>query len=296
MAVCPAHPLRPTARALLLAAVLGGLLPGCQVDALRGVILPEENQVDEDGNVLTEAQVIVALATDPESDPDLRRQALMKIARSTAASEPVYLDLFRAVLADPKLDTSVAPVLMNALAEHGEPADAASMLPWLDNPEAFTRWRAAVSLQRLHHPEVIPQLVRKIDEDEDADVRMAAAAALGQYPRRDVFDALVRALDDRNFGVVHAARDALKLLTGHDAGDDPREWTRYARDRPEALLATPQSYTYQPDSASPHWLLFWSQPEVSPQTPKGYSPPKACLLYTSPSPRDQRGSRMPSSA
>ena len=27
-----------------------------------------------------------------------------------------------------------------------------------------------------------------------------------------------------------------------------------------------------------------------------YDPTKACLLYTSPSPRDQRGSRMPSSA
>ena len=28
----------------------------------------------------------------------------------------------------------------------------------------------------------------------------------------------------------------------------------------------------------------------------GVSPAQACLLYTSPSPRDQRGSRMPSSA
>ena len=36
----------------------------------------------------------------------------------------------------------------------------------------------------------------------------------------------------------------------------------------------------------------------SPRFPKssGIDPKKACLLYTSPSPRDQRGSRMPSSA
>ena len=32
------------------------------------------------------------------------------------------------------------------------------------------------------------------------------------------------------------------------------------------------------------------------QDPKDVDPPKNCLLYTSPSPRDQRGSRMPSSA
>ena len=36
-------------------------------------------------------------------------------------------------------------------------------------------------------------------------------------------------------------------------------------------------------------------PEVEPQV-KNDSEDTACLLYTSPSPRDQRGSRMPSSA
>ena len=32
------------------------------------------------------------------------------------------------------------------------------------------------------------------------------------------------------------------------------------------------------------------------ETKTSFEHPKACLLYTSPSPRDQRGSRMPSSA
>ena len=37
--------------------------------------------------------------------------------------------------------------------------------------------------------------------------------------------------------------------------------------------------------------------EVDKKEPFFFSkPPQACLLYTSPSPRDQRGSRMPSSA
>ena len=33
-----------------------------------------------------------------------------------------------------------------------------------------------------------------------------------------------------------------------------------------------------------------------PRTPSEYAKYRTCLLYTSPSPRDQRGSRMPSSA
>ena len=36
--------------------------------------------------------------------------------------------------------------------------------------------------------------------------------------------------------------------------------------------------------------------EVTPPAPKVETPVEPCLLYTSPSPRDQRGSRMPSSA
>ena len=36
--------------------------------------------------------------------------------------------------------------------------------------------------------------------------------------------------------------------------------------------------------------------QESPGVHKGYDYSRSCLLYTSPSPRDQRGSRMPSSA
>ena len=40
----------------------------------------------------------------------------------------------------------------------------------------------------------------------------------------------------------------------------------------------------------------WAAPEAGPDLAVSISRVRACLLYTSPSPRDQRGSRMPSSA
>ena len=43
-------------------------------------------------------------------------------------------------------------------------------------------------------------------------------------------------------------------------------------------------------------LLGGSDIEQSSDTNSQESTPNTCLLYTSPSPRDQRGSRMPSSA
>ena len=42
-------------------------------------------------------------------------------------------------------------------------------------------------------------------------------------------------------------------------------------------------------------VLGWADPETYPLQKKGMAF-ETCLLYTSPSPRDQRGSRMPSSA
>ena len=48
-----------------------------------------------------------------------------------------------------------------------------------------------------------------------------------------------------------------------------------------------EPYTYQEAEAYREVVGDWGMPS---------GPPEACLLYTSPSPRDQRGSRMPSSA
>lgn len=216
---------------------------------------------------------MVATAADAGADPDARRVALLTIINSTAVDEPVYLNFYRALLADPTLDPTVAVAAFTALAKFGEPADAVRILPWLDSDEVFTRWQSAVILQRLHHPAAVPDLIRKTTDDLDADVRMAAITALGQYPRRDVFDALAIALDDRDYGVSRAARQTLGLLTDHDAGDDPRAWLDFANDHPDAVLARPRNYTFTPYPGNAKLPLFWIKPQSKPQSPLGYVAP-----------------------
>ena len=226
------------------------------------------------GRELTPAQLVVATAADPLADPDARREALLTITNSTAAGEPVYLEFYRALLADASLDPTVATAALAALALHGQPQDAGLALPWLDSNEDFARWQSAVSLQRFHHPPAVPALIRKTTDDTDADVRMAAVTALGQYPRRDVFDALVIALDDRDYGVARAAREALQRLTDYDAGDDPRAWLDHADANPATFLASPRNYTYHAYPGNPSLPLFWVWPDPVPQTPIGYAPPR----------------------
>ncbi|MEM6458136.1 MAG: HEAT repeat domain-containing protein [Planctomycetota bacterium] len=256
------------------------LVGGCTNDPV-----PEEagasgvagsNLTQEQFDALSDAERTVFLASDRNAPPDLRREALLRIATSTAAADPVYLDFYRATLADPAVDATVAAVAASALGRHGEPADTGRLTPLLQRDDAFLRWRAAAALQRLHNPQAIPALTRAANDDEDPDVRMTAAHALGQYPRRDVFDGLVTALDDRDFGVSRSARDSLILLTGHDAGDDPRAWLDYADDRGRSLFDAAGPYTYTPHpprrTLLAELLLFWLPPTAEPQTPVGYTP------------------------
>ena len=234
------------------------------------------------GRELTAAQQTVATAGDPAAPPDARRRAMAQIATSTAAGEAVYLEFYRAVLADPATDPTLASLCATALANHGRADDVSSILPLLGAAEAFTRWQAAVALQRLHHPDAVGPLMRTAADDDDADTRAAAARALGQYPRRDVFDTLVIALDDPDTGVSREAREALTRLTGQTAGEDPRAWLDLAAQRRSGggsdapPLFDPQPYTYLPYPPSRGWLgwvfFFLPPTQATPAVPTGMTP------------------------
>lgn len=225
---------------------------------------------------ITKAELTVLAAVDPLVDDDLRNRALLQIANSSAGSAPQYLDLYRALINHPDTDPLLAATSADALARLGEPDDTQFITPLLTSDEPYTRWQAAVALQKLHNPAAVPALIRCATTDEDADARAAAADALGQYPRRDVFDALLGALDDRDFGVSHAAGRSLSLLTDYDAGDDPRAWLDYANANPATLFANPQPYTYDPYAHGNFWeslFLFWVNFDPPPQAPTGYPTP-----------------------
>jgi HEAT repeat protein len=76
---------------------------------------------------------------------------------------------------------------------------------------------AARHLGRLEAPEATEHLIPLLERDENPDVRMAAAYALGQIGRREATPTLIAALKDPSNIVRKTAADALGKMGERDA-------------------------------------------------------------------------------
>lgn len=219
----------------------------------------------------------VEMAFDREN-ADRRRMGLAWLGAKDNGGDPEYLAAYRLFAADQ--DPGVRAAVAKALGRHGEVQDAAVLATLLVDDDGLVRWQAADALRKIHNPDVVPALVERLDPnvEEDADTRAAVAMALGQYPDRLVFTRLLVALNQSSFQVVNASHRSLILLTGHDAGLDPRRWADWSEDTPD-LFANQQTYTYGIyDPTRSYWdryVTFWNNDDSSPQTPRGISAAEA---------------------
>jgi len=205
-------------------------------------------------------------------DPDLRRDSVAQLSAAPFGGEEPYLRLYRLLITDP--DDTVRAACVKALGLHGTPEDVDRIIVRMSDSSPVVRWQAAQALQKIHHPDAIDPLTKALAHDEDADVRQAAAEALGQYPRRSVFNALVEALEDPQYGVAAAARQALVTLTGYDFGTDTTLWLTYAKENAETIFEHQQQYTWMPFDKPPTLMervKFWKRhKKPTPQVPAGY--------------------------
>ena len=202
-------------------------------------------------------------------DADRRRNAVNLLSGATWGGEAPYLRTYRLLINDP--DPTVRAAALRAIGRHGGIEDLPAILPYLTDRTAFVRWEAAMATQRLHHESAIDPLIKVLGEDEDADVRQAAANALAQYPQPKVFQALVGALNDDDYGVVEEAEHSLNLLTGQNLGQDGAAWLAWADGRQD-LFAQQQTYFY-PQFEKPitfgDRVKFWQQrPQIVPREPR----------------------------
>lgn len=204
-------------------------------------------------------------------DPDRRRRAVNTLATAPWGGEAPYLRTYRLLIDDP--DPTVRAACLRAIGRHGHPDDVATITPYLSDPTSFVRWEAANALERLHHPDAIDPLVETLREDEDADVRLTAARALGQYAEDRVFETLVGALNDREYSVVRQAARSLRTLTGQELGDRASEWLAWADANGGELFAEQQPFEYaefiRPPGFFDH-IQFWRDyPVAEAQQPLG---------------------------
>ncbi|MCC7146554.1 MAG: HEAT repeat domain-containing protein [Phycisphaeraceae bacterium] len=210
-------------------------------------------------------------------DADLRRSAVVKLSDAPFGGEEPYLRMYRYLIDDP--DPTVRAVSVMALGRHGTVADAETIATRLADDTPVVRWEAAKALQQIHNPAVAKPLSSVLGGDSDADVRMAAADALGQYAQRSVIDALIRALDDADYGVQQMAWRSLKTVTGQNLGVDPALWLNWTSSHAGSLFAAQKEYRYLP-YRSPHnyWskkVLFQRDKPADPQLPRGWQGPGA---------------------
>ena len=220
-------------------------------------------------------------------DPDIRARSVALLSAAPFGGELPYVKTYRMLLGsltgeteiagDPDPDPMVRATAVKALGLHGTVEDVALITPRLDpqvEPSKFVRWQAAVALQKIHNPDLaIRPLLVALREDPDADVRMSAARALGQYASAEVFDSLAAALDDSEYSVVHGAHESLKTLTGKTMPPDAAIWLAWAADHTDQLFDGQQTFTYKPYT-KPRGLLdkaqFWNKPEpTEPRKPTG---------------------------
>ena len=204
-------------------------------------------------------------------DADKRRRAVALLAAAPFGGEEPYVKLYRFHLGrgsdgqkvELDRDATVRATCAKALSMHGTVEDAELIVPLLKDDVAYVRWQAAMALQRIHHSIAVQPLMDTLRNDDDSDVRMASAQALGQYPEPLVFDTLVGALSDRDFGVVRAAHHSLKTLTGQeDLSSKGSVWVEWGKQNRSDLFASQQTYTYVPYEKPKSFfdkLAFWKK-------------------------------------
>jgi len=223
------------ASALMVAPLLGA----CNTfsDAPRGaqglfeIISPQTSPADA-----------ALLATD-EYSAENRFRGITMLSGAPFGGEPVYIELYVRGCDDE--DPGVRAAAVGALGRHGDTLHAPRLIEALDDENDSVRLAAARALQRIHNREAIPRLLETIEErNEDiADVRAAAADALGQYREPEVVLALIGALADPRLMVNDRVRHALLVLTGQDFGLDRAAWLAWYNDT-EDLFTGAQLYTY----------------------------------------------------
>ncbi len=188
------------------------------------------------------------LAAVAESDPDLRREAVAKIADSKEAQREWAIKGYVAI-ALLESDAQARCVAIRALGETGDPRAVETCLKIVNfenhepedvrPPEAVTRWDAMLVLAQRAEAGGVPAesadalratFIDHLAHDDDRDVRAAAARGLGACRHNESIEALIAGLRDRDFPVVAACENSLVRLTGETHQCNAREWEAWFRD------------------------------------------------------------------
>jgi putative membrane-bound dehydrogenase-like protein len=135
--------------------------------------------------------VLIEAIRDVQTDPQIRSAALDALQ---AIGAPAIEPLVR-LLADPGLQESLQPDLINALGKSRASEAVPVLLTKLTSPSPATRGAAAAALGRAGTKETVGPALRTALDDPDPTVRIATVEALGAVRDRDAIPLPLNAFD-----------------------------------------------------------------------------------------------------
>ena len=119
------------------------------------------------------------------------------------------------------------------------PGDAALQLiaGSLEDESVKVRMAACDVLGSRSEPQAAHLLAETVNSSVDADVRLAAVAALRGHRGAIVNDALKMTLESNDPALRHAAIESLRTITGQDLGNETEPWLAYLAGNPVTTTA-----------------------------------------------------------
>lgn len=258
--------MRHRSAACAAAALLAAAAAGCGAEKLdsgfRALLAPKR----------TPQQSMIIAVTD--ADADNRRVAVSEIAKSKQYDRDWAINGMVAI-ALLESDPQARCVAIRGLARGNDPRAAETCLKILNYrnhpphevrpPDELARWDAAVALAELSDRAAVPEALRAETEgtflellrsDLNRHVRIAAARGLRDFPAEHVVEALIDALRDEDFAVVHTSESSLVALTGVTHGCNHYAWKQWAAQNGEQLFA---NSGYLPESHRPKYRNWYEK-------------------------------------
>ncbi len=158
---------------------------------------------------------------------DDRLEEIRAVARRAAQMpaeerDQVSQELGRRLQSETSLATKLE--LVRALGAFETPMADTALRMALNDPDSRIRRAAVETWGQRRSPQAIEMLGKTLSSDTDLDVRMAAAAELGNFNDRTAIEALGVALDDSDPALQYRAIESLRVATGRDYGGDVAAW------------------------------------------------------------------------
>ena len=168
-------------------------------------------------------------------DPDVRRQAVERLASHEWGRKDPYLKAYALLAEDPA--PTVRSVAVRALGLGGDPKYLDKVLAALKDSEPSVRCDAAAALDSIVDPRAVEALSNSAVSDPVADVRVGAIRALRHYRSKAVLETLMECLRDPEFAVRFRAGETLHELTGETAAPDPAAWREALAGKADPFVA-----------------------------------------------------------